>query len=270
MKIIRDNGSIVPLPLPPNMKSNHILTLAVGTMLTAAVSVFSSASAQPLPALNEPAFDGVVATHDSSLNDLLRRLPAYSRMRERELAALSAIQERMLVHERRMRGEGLPEVFRTQFSRNYTDIVSAIVDDRITMRYGRELLDVHRQLLDRAWTWNGRPARDAEYGKVIGLALDELRDELAGNAEPQAVVPECVRTPVVKGHQLWIEELVQSGATCHTLHLGEIGALRLMAHRIERFEGYYKRDGHLTLYERENLHERLIDLNRELIDALSR
>ena len=252
------------------MKTNHSSFLAAGVALAVAASFSTPATAQPLPVLTLPPFDGVVTTHESSLNDLLRRLPAYSRMRERELASLSAIQERMLVHERRMRGEGLPEAFQSRFSQNYSDIVSAIVDDRITMSYGRELLDVHRQLLDRARCWTERGARDEEYGKVVGLALEELKTELAGNSEPLAVVPECVRTPVVKGHQLWIEELAQSGASCPTLRLGEIGTLRIMAQRLERFEGYYKRDGHLTRYERENLHERLIDLNRELIDALSR
>ncbi|MCB1077701.1 MAG: hypothetical protein KDM64_07740 [Verrucomicrobiae bacterium] len=213
-------------------------------------------------------FASVSLTQGATLNDLVRRLPILSRAHEEDLAGLSAVQERMLIHERRMRGEGLPAEYQQLFSDNYTAIVTAIIDDRITMRYGRELLCVHRQLLDRAYGWNETANKDAHYGEVVILALKDLREELDTKAEPLAVVPECVRTPVVKGHLLWIEELLQADCYCRVLSRGELGAQRVMAQRIERFEGYYKRDLHLTRIERENLHERLIDLNRELIDAL--
>lgn len=213
-------------------------------------------------------FTGVSQSHDSTLNDLLRRLPRLGRGYEESLAGLGAIQEQMLIHERKMRGEGLPDSHRPLFAANYDAILTVVVEDRITMAYGRELLRLHRELLSRAYQWQDSRTRDPEYGNMIILALEELRDEMIANAEPLSVVPDCVRTPMIKGHQLWIEELLYFGYHCRSLSRGELGALRIRAARLERFEGYYKRDGHLSRIERENLHERLIDLNRELVDAL--
>ena len=219
-------------------------------------------------ALSTEPFIGVAHTHDSALNDLIHRLPIISRRQEEELAGLSAVQEQMILHERLMRGEGLPETHREIFSATYDAIVTAIVDDRITMQYGRELLCLHRQLIDRASFWQHAPHPDERYGEVIVLALEEIQDELGVNSEPLSVIPYCVRTPVVKGHLLWVEELMQWGAGCYVLSRGEISRLRLLAARLERFESYYKRDGHLSFRERELLHDRLIDQNRALIDAL--
>lgn len=248
-------------PAQPTLRS---LLLAAAAL---ACSSLTAPAAELAPGGSDPFFD-VSQSNTSSLNDLLRRMPRYGRGYEDSLAGLSAIQEQMLIHERRMRGEGLPESHRPLFAANYQAIVSAIVDDRITMHYGRELLRLHRELLIRAYQWQNRLNRDQEYGDVIVLALEEVREELAGNAEPLSVVPECVRTPVLKGHQLWIEELLQFGDHCRSLSRGELAGLALKAAQLERYEGYYKRDNHLTCRERENLHERLIELNRELVDAL--
>ncbi len=248
-------------PAQPTFRSLLLATAAL------AVSLASASANDPLPGAADPFFD-VSQSNDSTLNDLIRRLPRLGRGYEESLAGLSAVQEQMIIHERRMRGEGLPESHRPLFAANYQAIVTAIVDDRITMHYGRELLHLHRELLKRAYAWQRRPSPDQEYGEVIILALEEMREELATNAEPLAVVPECVRTPVIKGHQLWIEELLQFGAHCQVLSRGELADLAMKAARLERFEGYYKRDAHLSHHERENLHERLIELNRELIDAL--
>lgn len=230
---------------------------------------FSSADSRAADWLGstEPFF-GVSQSHDSTLNDLLRRLPRLGRGYEESLAGLGAIQEQMLIHERKMRGEGLPESLGRQFAANYEAIVTAVVDDRITMAYGRELLRLHRELLSRVCQWQRRQARDPEYGKAIDLALKEIGEELSAHAEPLSVVPTCVRTPMIKGHQIWVEELLYFGHHCRSLSRGDLGRIRLMAARLERFAGYYKRDGHLTGKERENLHERLIELNRELVDAL--
>lgn len=245
-----------------------LLALGFGSSLSSGVLAATTAAVSR-PLLTDD-FAGVAMTHGSTLNDLVRRLPILSRAHEEDLGGLSAVQEMMLIHERKMRGEGLTPEFQAIFSDNYTAIVTAIVDDRITMSYGRELLDVHRQLLDRAFAWQARPVRDAKYAEIVALAVSEMREELETNVEPLAMVPECVRTPVVKGHLLWVEEMLIASCHCPVLSRGELGALRLAAQRLERFEGYYKRDLCLTRIERENLHGRLIDLNRELIDALRR
>ena len=220
--------------------------------------------------LSHDPFIGVAQTHDSALNDLIHRLPIISRRQEEELSGLSAVQEQMILHERLMRGEGLPERHRQLFAANYDAIVTAVVDDRITMEYGRSLLCLHRQLIDRAAFWSRTPNPDKMYGDVIILALEEMQEELGVNSEPLEMVPFCVRTPVVKGHLLWVEELVQWGAGCYVISRGELSRLRLLAARLERFESYYKRDGHLSFRERELLHDRLVDLNRALIDAVRR
>lgn len=250
--------------------SGFAVLAAVGCGLLSPVSTGLAASGATATSLVEEDFSAVVLTEAATLNDLVRRLPILSRAHEEDLAGLSAIQETMLLHERRMRGEGLPGDFPARFSDLYSSIVTAIVDDRVTMAYGRELLTLHRQLIDRACGWQARGARDADYAALILEAIAEVKTELLSQSEPLAVVPDCVRTPVVKGHLLWIEELLVADCHCRVLSRGESGALRLMAQRIERFSGYYKRDLHLTRIERANLHERLIELNRELIDALRR
>ena len=218
--------------------------------------------------LAQDPFVGVAQTNESALNDLIHRLPIISRRQEEELSGLSAVQEEIILHERLMQGEGLPERHRQFFAANYDAILTAIVDDRITMEYGRSLLCLHRQLIDRAVFWSRTPSPDKRYGDVIIMALEEVQEELGVNSQPLEMVPYCVRTPVVKGHLLWVEELLQWGAGCEVLSRGELGRLRLLSARLERFESYYKRDGHLSFRERELLHERLVDLNRALIDAL--
>ncbi|MCB1062366.1 MAG: hypothetical protein KDN20_05515 [Verrucomicrobiae bacterium] len=253
------------IPSPPIARFFTAALCAGSAILLSSGTSFAAGSST---SLSSDPFVGVAMTHDSTLNDIVREIPIISWRHKDAIAGLSAIQEQMLLHERKMRGEGLPERHRALFSQNYSTIVTAIVDDRITMCYGRELLDVHRQLLAKAYDWQRRPNPAQEYGDVIILALEELQAELGENSQSLAMVPECVRTPMVKGHQLWVEEMLQFGSHCRSLSRGELGALRLSAARLERFESYYKRDGHLTRIERQNLHERLLDLNQELIEAL--
>ncbi|MCB1229092.1 MAG: hypothetical protein KDN19_02435 [Verrucomicrobiae bacterium] len=250
------------------MKFDHRSSLSLLILLAVTALSPSFLRAADRPDLVANPFFEVSQSNESSLNDAIRYLPRLGRGYEDALPELSALQEHLLVHERKMRGEGLPESHRRQFAANYQAIVTAIVDDRITMAYGRELLDVHRQLLDKAYAWQRRLNPDPHYGEVIILGLEEIRDELVNNAEPLAVVPECVRTPIIKGHLLWIEELIHSSCHCRALNAGELNRLRIKAARLERFEFAYKRNGHLTCVEREQLHERLLDLNRELFDSL--
>lgn len=265
--------------MPPLMKTHSIdlkgssavaALLAIGMGAFSPVTTGHAANATATLSPPEAELSGVVVTHAATLNDLLRRLPVLSRAQQEDLAGLSAIQEVMLVHERRMRGEGLDGEFPARFADLYAAIVSALVEDRITMNYGRELLHVHRQLLDRAHAWQAGRSRDSRYRDLILAGLAEVSTELATHAEPLEVVPLCVRTPMVKGHLLWIEELIRADCQCRVLSRGELGSLRMAALRLERFEGYYKRDLHLSRIERENLHERLIALNQDLIDAVRR
>lgn len=85
----------------------------------------------------------------NTLNDLIRRLPMLSTSRETELRKLSSIQEMRYLHELRMRAEGLPAEVATALPTNYGAIISALVEDRITEDFGREMLYIHRQIVDR-------------------------------------------------------------------------------------------------------------------------
>lgn len=213
-------------------------------------------------------FDGTARTPYRALNDLIHRVPPYSLRHERYLSTLSAVQEQVILHERRMRGDGLPEFLRAQLSGNYSDILNALIEDRITEEYGRELLGIHRQLVDLAYQWASRKSPDEYYGEVLVEGLKEMDSELAERSAPLAAVPDEVRTPILNGHQLWIEELMRWGCVSQKLSLGDLGRLEVHADRLERDEQCAKRDGCLTRRERERLHGRMIDLQRLVIEVL--
>lgn len=246
-----------------------MIAAAVAALTLPAASLRASLAVPP-PSRASDDFISVARTLEASLNDLVRGLPLGSPGQERALAGLSALQEGMLVHERRMRGEGLPEPQQAWLASNYGAIITAIVDDRITLAYGRELLCVHRRLLDLTWCWALAPQPDEERGELLVAGMQELRQELEDSAQGLGMVPLAVRTPAIKGHQLWIEELMHWARGCRVLSAGDLGRLQILAARLERFESYYKRDGFLTRQERENLHSRLIEMNRELVAALRR
>ncbi len=208
----------------------------------------------------------LASTESNSLNNLIRRLPVF--IRSEELRELSVIQEHLVLFEREMRGEGLPEPIATAFSVYYSAVISALLDERITEEYGRELLSIHRQLLHRTHVWNAKLVRDETFGGEVVENLRYFIRELDRNAAPRCEVPPSVVTPVVNGYQVWVGELLAWGDYCCGLNPGQ---LRRISHRVaelERFEYYYKRDGHLNYRERELLHERFIDLTRETIDEL--
>jgi hypothetical protein len=211
----------------------------------------------------------LVRTNESTLNDLIRRIPIQSRMRERELAGLSAAQEQVLVHERRMCGEGLPLAQRQQFAASYSLIVSAIVDERISRRDGRALLDGHRALIERAYQWASLAKPDPAFGDNLNESLETLRQLVYQKSVPLGERSPAALTPLVNGQLLWIEEMLIWGGQCRFISIGELGKIGRLAQRLERFEGYYKRDGILTTRERSELHRRMIEIHRTTIESFA-
>ena len=215
---------------------------------------------------------GLVAlatTNESTLNDLIRRVPIQSRMRERELAGLSAAQEQVLIHERRMCGEGLPLAQRQQFAATYSMIVSAMVDERISRRDGRALLDGHRVLIERAYAWAGLAKPDPAFGDNLNVSLETLRQLIHQKSVPLGERSPAALTPLVNGQLLWIEEMLIWGGQCRFISIGELGKIGRLAQRLERFEGYYKKDGVLTTRERSQLHRRMIEIHRVTIESFA-
>ena len=208
-------------------------------------------------------------TNESTLNDLIRRVPIQSRMRERELAGLSAAQEQVLVHERKMRGEGLPLAQQHQFAATYSTIVSAIVSERVSRPDGRALLDAHRGLLREACAWACLAKPDPAFGEKLNQGMEALRQMVAVKSVPLCDRSPAALTPLVNGQLLWVEEMLIWGGQCRFISIAELGKIGRMAQRLERFEGYYKADGILTARERYNLHERLIEIHRTTIDAFA-
>lgn len=212
----------------------------------------------------------VSQTSGNTLNDLLREVPLLVTSWDDQIRRLSAIQEQIYLHERKMRGEGLPEEMAAPFSENYSAILAALVEDRITEECGRELLSVHRQLIDYTRVWLGKRGRDERYPRQLEENVAFFRSELERCSIPLAEVPDQLRTPVINGYQAWVGELIAWGEACGELAPGEISRLRSKAGDLERFERYYKRDGALQPYERELLHGRFVRLARETIETVSR
>ncbi len=210
----------------------------------------------------------VARTQENTLNDLIRELPLLSYSREAELRRLSAIQELLYLHELKMRGEGLPPELAAAFSSNYSAIIAALVDDRINDEFGRELLSIHRQLLERTHHWLVKPVPDEHFGGEVIENIRYFQADLEAKASPRLEVPASVRTPVINGYQVWVGELLAWGCECGNLSPGDLGRIRVKADELERFEGYYKKDGVLQPYEREQLHGRFLKLTRETIDLL--
>jgi len=209
------------------------------------------------------AFDPTAQTNSNTLNDLVRRIPVFTRAEN--LRDLSAIQEILVLHERQMRGEGLPEPIGTAFAIYYSSVISALIDERITEDYGRDLLSVHRQLLCRTRDWYARRVRDEAFGLEVVENLRFFVIELDRNAAPLDEVPPSVVTPVVNGYQVWVGELLAWGSDCNGLTPGQLRRIQHNVSELERFEFYYKRDGILNFRERQLLHERFINVTRETI-----
>jgi hypothetical protein len=169
-----------------------------------------------------------------------------------------------------MRGEGLPEEMADAFSRHYASILCALVEDRITEAVGREQLSIHRQLLARSHAWQAKRIRDETFPEEVLANLRLFLEELEHMAVPLREVPASLRTPVINGYQAWVGELLAWGSECGTLSPGDLATIRVKSEELERFEGYYKKDGTLQPYERELLHGRFLKLTRETIQVLGR
>lgn len=223
----------------------------------------------PIFLLADP-IERVAAANGNTLNDLIRRVPALSFSREREMRKLSAIQEMLYLYELRMRGEGLDAETAAAFTMNYSAIVAALVEDRISEDYGRELLYIHRQLIDSMHQWTEKKIRDERFPAEVVANLYHFRSELGANALPLAEVPPSLRTPVVNGYQVWVGEILAWGCECGFLSPGAISHIQVKVDELERFEGYYKADCVMEEYEREQLHGRFLRLTRETIEILAR
>lgn len=212
----------------------------------------------------------VSQTNENVLNDLLRDIPFLSTSWARQIRRLSSIQEQLHLHERRMRGEGLPSEMAAIFSENYSAILTALVQDRITEEYGRELLSVHRQLIDHTRVWLGKRVRDEGYPAQLEANVAYFRSELERYTIPLEDVPDQLRTPVINGYQVWAGELLYWAGSSGEMASGEVNHLRVKLDELERFERLYKEDGTLQPYEREILHERFVKLTRETIQRVLR
>jgi hypothetical protein len=218
----------------------------------------------------DPSEWSATAPNGITLNDILRRLPVLAVWREEELRRLSSIQEMLSLFELRMRGDGLPAEVAEVFSENYSAIISALVEDRITEDFGREMLSVHRQLIGRMHLWAGKRVRDENFPVEVIANLNFFLTELEDNALPLADVSPSVRTPVVNVYQAWVGELLAWGRECGGLSAGDVDHIQVKVDELERFEGYYKADGVMQDYEREQLHGRFLRLTGEMVGLLAR
>ncbi len=211
----------------------------------------------------------VATTNGNTLNDLFHRVPVISPAYDKPLRRVSAVQEQLYTFERKMRGEGLPAEMAALLSRNYGAILDALVDDRISEEQGRELLSIHRQLVDHTQVWMTKRIRNENYPTELRLNLEYFHQEMERSALPLFEVPDEIKTPVINGYQAWLGELVAWGE-CGNLAPGEIEGLRVKADELERFEQGFKADGVLQPFERELLHGRFLHLTRETIEVVSR
>jgi hypothetical protein len=212
----------------------------------------------------------VSQTNENVLNDLLREIPLLPTSWDRQMRRLSSIQEQLHLHELRMRGEGLPAEMAVTFSENYSSILTALVQDRITEEYGRELLSVHRQLIDHTRNWLAKRVRDERYPEQLQANLVYFRSELDRYTIPLEDVPDQLRTPVINGYQVWAGEFLYWAENSGELASGEVNHVRTKLDDLERFERLYKEDGVLQPYERELLHGRFVRLTQETIQTVLR
>ena len=207
-------------------------------------------------------------TYGNTLNELVGRFPNQVVPRERESRKLSAISELLVLHELKMRGEGLPSNLAVAFSSNYTAVISALVEDRIPEEYGRALLSFHRELLSKVYIKARNSQLDQNFSEAAIDSLSFYQGELDANAISLWDVPDSLRTPVINGYQVWVDELLSFGCDCGRLTPGNVSRLRLLADKLERFEGYYKVDGVMNTHEREQLHGRFLDVTKEMLEEL--
>lgn len=225
--------------------------------------------------VDAPPFAGLARTDRNTLNDLLEDLPIYSLNREKQIRRLSATQEQLVVFEERMRGKGFPQPLRGAFSIYYSAVLDALVEGRICEEEGREYLSIHRQLLERTELWLTKRVRDEEFDDEVIRNLHYFLTEMEEAALPAHLVAPGLRTPVLNGYQAWVGELLAWGDYCRIanpgrdrLNPGQYRRIEVALQNLERFEKLYKRDGLLMQVERDDLHKRLVELARTVIEEL--
>ena len=214
-------------------------------------------------------FSEVAYTNENSLNDLIGRVAFLPLPDGKDLRRLSAIQEQLVLYERDMRGEGLPEGLAKAFSIHYSAVIAALVDDRIDDEYGRDLLSVHRQLLARTRQWACHPGRDEDFAKeVVKNLLYFVRELDEESLEPHEVPP-GIRTPVINGYQVWLGELLAWGCETGAILAYDARVLQVKLDVLEQRECAFKRDGVLYPRELDLLHERFLELTQETIERVA-
>ncbi|MAS96956.1 MAG: hypothetical protein CMO55_27510 [Verrucomicrobiales bacterium] len=245
------------------MEKNHPTTLMIRNTICLVFAVSLLAGTSRATSLHDVAY-----TNSNTLNDLVRRVESISIFRDEQVARLSAIQEALVLYEREMRGEGLPPTLAAAFSAHYSGIVQALVEERISEEYGRDLLSVHRQLLYRSQEWTHKRFRDESFDEEVLENLEYFNTELNERALALYDVPDSIRTPVINGYQVWLGELLAWGCECGHVKPYDAAVIRKYASDLERFECYYKRDGYLHPHEREQLHKRFIKLTQKTNERL--
>ncbi|MDF1861387.1 MAG: hypothetical protein P1U87_14320 [Verrucomicrobiales bacterium] len=209
-------------------------------------------------------------TQRNTLNDLLGRVTYIPVPSQRDLIVLSRIQEELVVFEKQMNGEGLPSPLKEAFSINYRAIRTSLVEDRISDDYGRDLLSVHRQLLDRTHAWLRQRNPNPEFGTEMIQNLYHFVSELQEKAIDPAAVNPSIQTPVINGYQVWLGELVAWACECNGLNAGLVSRLRVQIRNLEHFECLYKSDGVLYPNERDHLHKQFLKVTEETFRIIRR
>ncbi|MEM9281171.1 MAG: hypothetical protein AAGA96_05045 [Verrucomicrobiota bacterium] len=221
------------------------------------------------PAHSDPLVP-IARTNENALNDLIGRVPIVYIPRDRDARRLSALQELIVVHEMKMRGEGLPPALAAAFSSNYTSIIAALVEDRIPEDYGCELLKIHRELLGEAHDWVRSRYPLEDFPELMLERLAFYQGELQTHAIMPWEVPDSLRTPVINGYQVWAHELISWGEGHWRYTPGPLTRVERKLEELQRFEGYFKRDGVLYPSERQQLHGRFLKITRETIEELGK
>lgn len=236
------------------------------------IAIISSLCLLVLSPLHADTIPEAARTKANSLNDLVRELPFTTGSWMDQLSRRSAIQEQLQLHERKMRGEGLPIELANNFSINYSDILSALVDDRLDEQSGRELLAEHRRQLAIAHEWMTKSERLRNENFLYEMTKEQVRlhDELRSRSLLSGEVPDNLRTPMVNGYQAWVGELIAWGESSGGLRGADLARLRTKLTQLERFETIYKADGILQPGERKKLHGHLTSQALDIVLAVSR
>lgn len=147
-------------------------------------------------------------------------------------------------------------------------IAKQLVDDRISDKLGRILLDKTEAIGDDALATANRQGLTEEQDTVVRDALKEIHNELK-TASTELPDP-SVRTPHLNRFQLEASELIRFGGESGTLSNGKVSTLTRKLLSLESDEQEAKAKGKLSDRDREKLFEDArelgIDILEEFID----